>query len=56
MCKTSEKFSKLSEFSCESVLHDPHKVIHNFSGHKLSQAEKFVLCKGLQFPIPPKRI
>ena len=56
MCKTPKKFSKLSQVSCESVLHDPDKVIYSFSSHKLTQAEKSALCKGIQFAIPPKRI
>ena len=35
---------------------DPDKVIFNFSSYNLSDHEKSVLCKGLNFAIPPKAI
>ena len=38
-----KKFGKLSEISCESVSHDPDKVIYNFSSQKLTEVEKSVL-------------
>ena len=31
--------------------HDPDKVIFNFSNHQLSEHEKALLCKGLEFAI-----
>ena len=37
-------------------MHDPDKVIYNFSRHKLTEVEKYVLSKGLQFVLPPKRL
>ena len=52
----NKKFGKLSEASCESVSHDPDKVIYNFSSHKLSEEKKSVLSKGLQFALAPKRL
>ena len=52
----NKKFGKLSEVSCESVSHDPDKVIYNFSSHKLTEEEKSVLSKGLQFALAPKRL
>ena len=52
----NKKFGKLSEVSCESVSHDPDKVIYNISSHKLTKEEKSVLFKGLQFPLAPKRL
>ena len=52
----NKKFGKLSEISCESVSHDPDKVIYNFSSHKLTEEEKSVLSKGLQFALAPKRL
>ena len=36
--------------------HEPEKVIFNFSSHELSDAEKSLLCKRLNFAIPPKRL
>ena len=35
---------------------DPDKVIFNFSCYNLNDHEKSVLCKGLNFAIPPKAI
>ena len=35
----NKKFGKLSEVSCESVSHDPEKVICNFSSHKLTPVD-----------------
>ena len=42
---------KLTTFS-----YDPNKVIFNFSSNVLKQDEKSLLCKGLTFCIPPKKI
>ena len=39
-----------------TFLHDPEKVIFNFSSKVLSASEKSLLCKGLNFAIPPKNI
>ena len=36
--------------------HDADKVIFNFSSHVLTDHEKSVLSKGLNFAIPPKDI
>ena len=36
--------------------HDPEKVISNFSSHILSDSEKSLLCKGLRFSLPAKKI
>ena len=33
----------------------PEKVLFNFSNHELNDDKKPLLCKGLNFPIPPKR-
>ena len=35
---------------------DPDKVIFNFSSYNLNDHKKLVLCKGLNFAIPPKAI
>ena len=40
----------------QKVSHDPEKVIYNFSKHNLTEVEKSVLCKGLQFALPPRNL
>ena len=35
-------------------MHDPSKVIFNFSKYELSDCEKRLLAKGLNFSLPPK--
>ena len=35
--------------------HDPKKIIFNYSSYVLSEAEKSLLRKGLNFSIPPKK-
>ena len=35
---------------------DPDKVMFDFSSYNLNDHEKSVLCKGLNFTIPPKAI
>ena len=51
----NKKFGKLSEVSCESVLHDPDKVIYNYSSHNQLKW-KNVLSKDLQVALTPKRL
>ena len=36
--------------------HDSETVIFNFSSHEFSDDEKSLLCKGLNFSIPHKRL
>ena len=38
------------------TLHDPEKVIYNCSSHVLKENEKSLLCKGLNFAIPPDKL
>ena len=41
----------------ESVTsHDPEKVLFNFSSHSLTEHEKSLLSRGLNFAIPPKNV
>ena len=40
----------------ENSSHDPDKVIYNFLDYKLTESEKSVLCKGLEFAIPPSKL
>ncbi len=35
---------------------DPEKVIFNFSSHQLSSLQKKVLCRGLNFSLPPSKL
>ena len=59
-CKYTHK-KKLSdlisgyEVNLTRFLHDPNKVIFNFSSYVLTADEKSLLCKGLRFCIPPKK-
>ena len=53
------KLKNLLEISLKEVIndtHDPNKVIFNFSSYELSEVEKSVLCKGLNFSVKPKSI
>ena len=36
--------------------HNPQKVILNYSSHVLSESEKSLLCKGLNFTIPTDKL
>ena len=36
--------------------HNPEKIIFNYSSYVLSEAEKSLLQKGLNFSIPPKKV
>ena len=42
------------EFS--KVSHDPDQIIFNYSPYTLSKSEKGLLCKGLNFAIPPDKL
>ena len=47
------------EISLKDVIngnHDPDKLIFNFSLYELSDNEKNVVCKGLNFSVKPKSI
>ena len=43
-------------FGNSPTSHDPDKVIFNYSSHVLTESEKSLLCKGLNFAIPPKTL
>ena len=47
---------RFSGLMSKKLQHDPRKVIHNFSSYQLSDIEKLLLCKGLNFSLPPKRL
>ena len=40
----------------ENLRHDPEKVIFNYSSLQLNDIEKNVLCKGLNFCLPPRKL
>ena len=45
---------KLSELVKSNIsMHDPSMVIFNFSKYELSDCEKRLLAKGLNFSLPP---
>ena len=49
-----KKFYKLRQES--KTENDPEKVIFNFSKYVLSDIEKKLLAKGLNFCLPPKQL
>ena len=38
------------------VSHDPDEIIFNYSSYNLSKSEKSLLCKGLNFAVPPDKL
>ena len=40
----------------KKLQHDPKEVTHNFFFYQLSDTEKFLLCKDLNFSLPSKRL
>ena len=40
----------------DNVSHDPNRVIYSFSNYHLTDSDKSLLIKGLNFAIPPKKI
>ena len=36
--------------------HDPQKIVFNFSSYVLSEVERSLILKGLNFSIPPKKL
>ena len=43
-------------FENSQASHDPDRVIFNYSSHVLTESEKSLLCKGLNFAIPSKTL
>ena len=39
-----------------NISHDPNKVMYSFSNFQLTDPDKSLLIKGLNFAIPPKQI
>ena len=51
-----KKLYKLGYFERDKDANDPEQVIHNFSSYELSDDEKSLLAKGLNFSLPPKKL
>ena len=61
-----KKITKVKEAHCKKLKnlglvspvrsHDPDKIIINHSSYQLSDIEKTVLAKGLNFALPPKKL
>ena len=51
-------YKKLHALGIDSSIgaHDLDKVIFNYSSHKLSDIEKKVLARGLNFALPPVKL
>lgn len=47
---------KLLELISHKKGHDPDQVIYNYSSHILTEHEKTLLAKGLNFALPPKKL
>ena len=47
---------KLAELIGPKLHHNPNKIIHNFSSYQLSEIEKSLLYKDLNFALPPKKL
>ena len=52
----NKKLNNLKGNNLEKSRQDPNKVIYNFSNYQLTESEKSVLCKGLQFAFPPSKL
>ena len=52
----NKKLNNLKGSNIDNIGHDPNKVIYNFSDYQLTESEKSVLCKGLQFAFPPSKL
>ena len=52
----NKKLNNLRVTTSENCSHDPDKLIYNFSDYKLTDSEKSVLCKDLEFSILPSKL
>ena len=55
-CKEVQKKKLYNLGYFERDTNDPDQVIHNFSSYNLTDEEKSLLAKGLNFSIPPKNL
>ena len=54
--RQKKKLYDLGYFERDRDVNDPDQVIHNHSSYSLSDVEKSVLAKGLNFALPPKKL
>ena len=40
----------------DNPAHNVDDLVFNFSSHTLTDAQKSILCKGLNFALPPKKL
>ena len=52
----STQNKKLSKMMEDNPVHDVDDLVFNFSSHTLTDAQKSILCKGLNFALPPKKL
>ena len=52
----NKKLNNLRNITLENCSHSPGKVICNFLEYKLTESEKTVLRKGLEFAIPSNKL
>ena len=57
-CRTvhKKKLYKMGYFERDRDVNDPDQVIHNFSSYTLTDDEKSLLAKGLNFALPPRKL
>ena len=47
---------KLSKMMEDQPAHEPDDLIFNYSNHILTDPQKSILMKGLNFPLPPRKL
>ena len=55
-CNKLSNLSSNNSYFESMTSHDPEKVLFNFSSHQLTEHEKSLLSRGLNFAIPPKNL
>ena len=55
-CKKLSNSSSNNSYFESVTSHDPENILFNFSSHQLTEHEKFLLSRGLNFAIPPKNL
>ena len=47
---------KLTSLIGQQTAHDPNQIIFNYSSYQLNDIEQSLLCKGLNYALPPKKL
>ena len=55
-CKELSNLSSNNSYFESVTSYDPEKVFFNFSSHQLTEHEKSLLSRSLDFAIPPKNL